>query len=697
MATLGLDTSEYERGIKEVQADTKQTVSQLSADYSKAAKKVAELTKQYSESAEKTGKNSKETKELKAQLSTAQAQLRATTSALKSVNTSMTDFGKSSKSAGESLTGAVAKAQILASAVQNAASKIKNLAVGFVQTSMQYNSQIETYRTALTNMLGDAEKANAMLTNIKKDAARTPFSTDALVAANQYLLSAGENAEYSQKTILALGDAIKATGGGDDELNRMAQNLQQVANVGKASAIDIKQFAFAGINIYQVIADYTGKSVQEVQKMTVTYDVLTKALQASAQEGGRYYNSMATQSQTLSGRMTTLSDNAKQLAGQLTTGLSSAYGNIVEKANSWIASILESDEKLQKLGDAFTVATSAVAGLTAAFVAYKAAMAIADVITAVQKATEGLTAAQVALNVAMDANPIGIIAAVLGALVGALGAAYAANEQFREGWNSGWSSIKDGFSIAADFILDKLNRIWGVANGVANAIAAIGRGENPITAYNQAYAQIRDDFQTDQVIKKYGDQNRPNQNKHDGYVWDENDGWVPKSSTSGSGSGGDSSITGGGGSSDSSGTKAKSETVIASVSHTSTTTAQNELGAVVRSIETLNEKVKDASGNVRDRVTETTSETGKEMVNGVETTYKLVTKKVDGVVEKTTKTYYDMSKTLLGSLTTTAKKVFDGITTTTQKATETYADGSQHVKETVTETGERIVDGAAQD
>ena len=36
--------------------------------------------------------------------------------------------------------------------------------------------------------------------------------------------------------------------------------------MGKASAIDIKQFAYAGINIYQVLADYTGKSVQDAQK-----------------------------------------------------------------------------------------------------------------------------------------------------------------------------------------------------------------------------------------------------------------------------------------------------------------------------------------------------------------------------------------------------------------------------------------------
>lgn len=114
------------------------------------------------------------------------------------------------------------------------------------------------------------------------------------------------------------------------------------------------------------------------------------------------------------------------------------------------------------------------------------------------------------------------------------------------------------------------------------------------------------------------------------------------------------------------------------------------------SVETLNEKVKDTAGNIKNRVTETTTETGKEMVNGVATTYKKVTKTVDGVVQKETKVYDDMSKTLLGTLTIIAEKTFNGITTTTQQAVETYADGSQHIKTTATETGERIVDGVRQ-
>ena len=290
-------------------------VSALSGEYSKAAKSVVELTKRYNESVSKTGKASSETKNLKAMLAQAEAQLKATASALRSANNGMDEFAKGAKTSGDSLSGAMTKANLLSGVIQNLASAALSAAKGFIQSGIDYNAQIESYTVGFTNMLGSAEAAQKVMSQIQEDAAKTPFDVESLTKANQYLISAGENASYARNTIMALGDAVSATGGGNDELNRMAQNLQQIANTGKATAVDIKQFAYAGIDVYGILADYTGKSTTEVQNMTISYDLLTQALQAASEEGGRYYNSMDTQSQTMNGRMSTLQDNVKQLAG----------------------------------------------------------------------------------------------------------------------------------------------------------------------------------------------------------------------------------------------------------------------------------------------------------------------------------------------------------------------------------------------
>lgn len=354
-ATIGLDDSAYRQSIQSVQAETRKTVSTLSSEYNKAAKAVVELTKRYNESVGKTGKASSETKNLKTMLAQAEAQLKSTTTALKSANNGMEGFASSTeKASGSSLSGAITQGTIMAGVFQKLASVALNAAKSFISAGLDYNAQIETYTTGLTNMLGSAEAAQQVMENIQADAARTPFDVESLTKANQYLISAGENASYARKTINALGDAVAATGGGSDELNRMAQNLQQIANTGKATAVDIKQFAYAGINVYGILADYTGKSTAEVQKMTISYDLLTEALQAASEEGGRYYNAMDDLSQTQNGRTNTLKDNVKQLAGLMTSDLADGIGMVTSNLNTMTVAAIEAykTDGWKGLGDA---------------------------------------------------------------------------------------------------------------------------------------------------------------------------------------------------------------------------------------------------------------------------------------------------------------------------------------------------------
>lgn len=394
MATVGLDTSAYQQGIEEAKAQTKESVATMAKDYSRLYSEVLHLQAAYKKSVEETGKNSQATKDLKAKLSEAQAQLNSTSSALETAEKYMNSFGdaaskaaKESKSAGDAqkslvseLTASITKGMTLSNLILSAGKAAFDGAKQFVSMGIEYNAQIESYRVGLTNMLGDAEAANAAMQAIQEDAARTPFSVDSLTQANQLLISAGENAEYSRKVINALGDAVSATGGSNAELSRMAANLQQIANVGKASAIDIKQFAYAGINVYQVLADYTGKTVQEVQSMTVSYDLLSQALIAASEEGGRYYNAMNDLSETANGKTSTLKDNVKQLAGLLTEDLSKSIVTVEGNLNDMTVAAIEAYNqdgwtgligKITGLADVADRAKSSFVGLKAVIDALK--------------------------------------------------------------------------------------------------------------------------------------------------------------------------------------------------------------------------------------------------------------------------------------------------------------------------------------
>ena len=696
MATLGLDTSAYEQGVNNVQRDTKQTVAQLSTEYSKAAKSVAELTRKYNESAAKTGKSSTETKELRFQLSAAEARLKTTANALKATSNGMTTFGQKTdeaaskqKNLAESLAGSVAKAQILTNVITSVGSKLKGFAEKAVSTGIEYNAQIETYRTGLTNMLGSAEAANQALEKMKQDAARTPFDTESIVKANQYLIGAGENAAYARKTILALGDAVSATGGGSDELNRMAQNLQQIANVGKASSVDIKQFAFAGINIYQVLADYTGKSVKDVQSMTITYDVLTKALQAAAEEGGRYYNSMDTKSQTLTGRLSTLKDNATQLAGALTEDLSDAYGKLITKANELAVAMKDGWETdgFDGMMEAAAQTIPQLEGVANAAVWLKEnGSKLVPILTT-------LTGSFVAMKVAAGAG--GLLTALtsllnpMGLLAGAFVTAYTTSEDFRDIVNG---AVGDVWSFCAPIFNKLLDGLAKVQNGFNHAASAAKRfwnaqggsttdedgfggsdgGTIPGGRFSAGHGAGRSDVkELEDVEPETVDSDIP------------------------SGSGGD-------GSKDKN--KTVKKTVLSALTDAATSYSSNEYGQITTSVTELTEHIKDSNGKVYDQLTRTTTESGKELVNGVVKNYKLVTtetkkfdengKQIGETATQAVKTYEDASQSLVGTVTQTAQTLQGRISTTIQTVTQKMQDNSEQITQTATETGKRLVNGA---
>lgn len=215
---------------------------------------------------------------------------------------------------------------------------------GIATAGLTYEAQIEKYEKSFETFLGSAEKAGLAIKNIKDDAKRTPFDTTSLVKANQMLISTGVDAEKAREDILALGEAVIATGGGNDELTRMASNLQQIKNAGKATAMDIRQFAYAGIDVYGILADYMGKTTEEIKDMEISYDDLTNALKKASSQGGKYFGAINKSSETLVGQVSALKSEVQEGIGDLTKSLMPVAKKVVEKARDII-------KQLDKLSD----------------------------------------------------------------------------------------------------------------------------------------------------------------------------------------------------------------------------------------------------------------------------------------------------------------------------------------------------------
>lgn len=328
----------------------KQTV--LKENIAQTTKKVEELKKAQQMFIESGGDlNSAEYRNLQREIISTENRLKELNleaSKWTQMSHNLENLGSKMKSFGDTVTNVGKKVSVLSAAVGSL----------FV-ASTKYNADIERYTTAFKTFLGSAEDAEKAVDAIKNQGQTSPFDTKELIQANQMLITTGESAEDSRKTISALADAIALTGGSNDTLGRMASNLQQIKNVGKASAMDIRQFGMAGIDIYGILADYTGKTTAEIKKMDITYEDLSAALQKSASVGGKYYGGQAEMANTLSGQVSKLKKTFQDLTGELSKSLYPTIKKITENLQGlvdWFKGLNDKQkETITKIGLLITV------------------------------------------------------------------------------------------------------------------------------------------------------------------------------------------------------------------------------------------------------------------------------------------------------------------------------------------------------
>ena len=216
---------------------------------------------------------------------------------------------------------------------------------GLIGYGAKFNAEIEQYQTSFEVMTGSAEEASKLVEDLKKMGAETPFELSDLAQTTQLLMNYGFEAEEAKNRLKMLGDISQ---GSADKMNRIAMAYGQMSSAGKVSLEDVKQMIEAGFNPLQEISETTGESMaslyDRISTGTLSIDEITASMQRSTAEGGKYFQSMEKQSQTVSGQISTLQDNFKSLAGTLAGGFSTSLATDV------LPSI---NEALVGLNDAF--------------------------------------------------------------------------------------------------------------------------------------------------------------------------------------------------------------------------------------------------------------------------------------------------------------------------------------------------------
>lgn len=580
----------------------------------------------------------------------------------------------------------VAAGQLIADFAKKAASSLKSV----VKSGLDYNAQMESYLTNFKVMLGDEQLAAEKLEEIRRMAASTPFSLSDLTEGTQTLLQFGVAADDTTGVLKRLGDISL---GNADKLQTLVRAYGKMSSAQKVTLENVNMMIDAGFNPLNQICDATGESMSALYKRIsdgkVSFNELEAAVAAATSEGGQFYNGMLEASQTFNGRLSTLKDNVAALTGELTSGLFSALGDILVKANELVVSITEDDSKMAALKETIGVLTAAVVAVTAAVLSYKATVAATTAITALCTAAttakaaadkaagagaKGLAVAQAALNAVLSANPIGLVVAALAALAAGLVTAYHTSETFR-------NIVNGAFQAVANIAQSTIGAAIGWLDKLSYKLNSF-LGKDGYTGFD-GY----DDYKASKTPAKTNtttDADRQRrQQLHDSRVAQaQADRAGSSSGTSDAASA--ASAAASAAQKAASSTKQASAEIVKSISDTTTAVRDG----VTKTTETVTETLSNGTTQQKQVITSTS----RQMVDGVLKDIKTVeTIAADGkrTVSQTMETVRDVVDTVTATTTALA----DGVKTTTQTVTKTLADGTAEQQQVITQTQDKVIDG----
>lgn len=576
----------------------------------------------------------------------------------------------------------VAAGQLIADFAKKAASSLKSV----VKSGLDYNAQMESYLTNFKVMLGDEQLAAEKLEEIRRMAASTPFSLSDLTEGTQTLLQFGIAADDTTGVLKRLGDISL---GNADKLQTLVRAYGKMSSAQKVTLENVNMMIDAGFNPLNQICDATGESMSALYKRIsdgkVSFNELEAAVAAATSEGGQFYNGMLEASQTFNGRLSTLKDNVAALTGELTSGLFSALGDIIVKANELVVSITEDDAKMAALKETIGVLTAAVVAVTAAVLSYKATVAATTTITALctaattakaaaDKAAEsgakGLAVAQAALNAVMKANTVGIVVSAVAALAAGLVTAYHTSETFR-------NIVNGAFQAVASIAQSTIGAAIGWLDKLSYRLNSF-LGKDGYTGFDSY-----DDYKASKTPAKFNtttDTDRQRrQQLHESRVQ------RSQASTGTADAAAAATAAAAAATSAAKSTKKATADIIKSISDTTTAVKDG----VTRTVETTTQRMADGVTKQAQVITSTS----RQMVDGVLKDIKTVeTIAADGkrTVSQTMETVRDVVNTVTASSTA----IVDGIKTTTQTVTKTLADGTTEQQRVITQTQDKVIDGA---
>lgn len=292
-----------------------------------------------------------------------------------------------------------------------AVSQMKDFAMQVVTV----RGEMQKLEIAFQTMIGNADEANALMSQLIKTAATTPFGVSDISNAARQLLAYGVEADKVNETLIRLGDIAA---GLSIPIGDLAYLYGTTMVQGRMYTADLNQFLGRGIPLGEELAKVLGVAENQVRALVeegkVGFPEVEQAIINLTNEGSKFGGLMEAQSQTISGRISNIEDTIEQMFNQIGQASEGVIGTSLDIITALV-------ENWETVGKVLLTVIATYGTYKAAVLAVAAAhkvQAIWGNISAFLSLAKSVTSAKDAMllfNMAVKANPLGLVLSVVAA------------------------------------------------------------------------------------------------------------------------------------------------------------------------------------------------------------------------------------------------------------------------------------------
>lgn len=328
----------------------------------------------------------------------------------------------------DALKGSTAEAKKGLSGLENVSDKVKRSLMGLgmafsmkglVAEVANVRGQFQQLEVAFNTMLGSADKAEALMAQLVRTAAITPFDLEGVAQGAKQLLAYGMEAENVNETLTRLGDIAA---GLSMPLNDLVYLYGTTMAQGRLYTQDLNQFTGRGIPMIQELAKVFGVAESKVKDLVeagkVGFPEVQKVIENLTGEGSKFGGLMEEQSKTVTGQIR----NIKDAIASMFNDMGKQSEGVINTTLSGVTYMVEHYEQFGRvlMGLVATYGTYRTACMTVAAVQSLMTTGI-GAMTAAEAIHKGMIVmvekAQKLLNATMLSNPYVLVATAIASVV----------------------------------------------------------------------------------------------------------------------------------------------------------------------------------------------------------------------------------------------------------------------------------------